>query len=301
MIARDAHPAIVSEELFAKANTTNRPRFAVGSAQIVKSEYLLSGLMKCSNCGFNFSGQRYIKERIHYFQDSGYINKGRSVCSSYLIRKEKIEEFVIRNIKENIFDAHCEPKLRQVIENKLQKKLADKEPAIERIETSISETEGQIRNLVDAIAKGINVDTVIPRMQQLEAERGRLRMRLQELGSFESKREAITQLARTILTELRNFEQVFDQGTTFEKKNWIRRFVRQITVDRNKNQVVCQIMKIPTVSHSVMTSLIPSESSIIGVAGTQTIFKSQRIESLSSLSSKAREILSKSFPSNQNH
>ncbi len=60
-------------------------------------------------------------------------------------------------------------------------------PATERIEKEIGETEDQIRNLVDAIAKGINVETVISRVQQLETEKARLWMRLQELGSFESK------------------------------------------------------------------------------------------------------------------
>ncbi len=275
VIADNAHPAIISEELFNKANSSNRRRFASGSAQIVKSEYLLSGLMKCSHCGFNFSGQRYLKERVHYYQDSGYINKGRSVCSSYLIRKEKIEDFVVRNIKENLFDARSENRLREIIEERLKRRLADQEPALTQLEKAIDDTECQIRNLVDAIAKGINADTVIPRLQQLEAQKAHLRTRRQELGSFESKRKGVKDLVSSMLAEIRGFKYLFDQATTFEKKNWIRRFVRQITVDRTKNQIICQIMKIPMVSHTIVTSLLPSESSIIGVAGTGTLLHLQ--------------------------
>lgn len=118
VIAPDAHPAIISEELFRKANLTNKRTFATGCAQVVKSEYLLSGLIKCNRCGFNFSGQRYFKDRIFYYQDSGYVNKGRSVCSSFLIRKEKIEDFVVRGIKENLLTAGLESKLRSVVERR---------------------------------------------------------------------------------------------------------------------------------------------------------------------------------------
>ncbi|HWP81081.1 MAG TPA: recombinase family protein, partial [Bacteroidota bacterium] len=72
IILENAHPAIVSKELFEKANSTNQGKFGKGNPQIVKSAYLLSGLMKCGKCGFNFAGQRYHKSGIHYYQDSGY-------------------------------------------------------------------------------------------------------------------------------------------------------------------------------------------------------------------------------------
>ena len=268
LIARDAHPAIIPEELFIKANTSNRRAFGTGSAQIVKSDYLLSGLMKCSHCGFNFSGQRYYKEGIFYYQDSGYINKGRSVCTSYLIRKEKIEDFVIKNIKQNILDSHCEKKLRQIIADKLQDRAAKKVPGLEKIEKVIGETDLQIGNLVDAIAKGVNVDTVLERIRELEAQKSRLQAQRQELRSFAPDGDGVKQLTESILSELRHFENVFDQASILEKKSWIRRFVPKITVDRSKNQVICQIMKIPMVSHSMMTTLLPSESSIKCVAGT---------------------------------
>ncbi|MBI5472616.1 MAG: recombinase zinc beta ribbon domain-containing protein [Ignavibacteriae bacterium] len=224
--------------------------------------------MKCSHCGFNFSGQRYYKDRLYYYQDSGYVNKGRSVCTSYLIRKEKIEEFIIRNIKENILDAHCETKLRKIIGSRLRERAVKKEPSLEKIEIAINDTDIQIRNLVDAIAKGVNVDTVLTRVQELEVQKSRLQAQRQGLRSLAPDGDGVTQLTDSILAELLHFEQVFDQANTFEKKSWIRRFVPRITVDRSKNQIVCQIMKIPMVSHSLMTTLLPSESSINVVAGT---------------------------------
>ena len=267
IVQENAHPPIISKELFEKANTMTRMKFGAGNKQIVKSEYLLSGLIKCGNCGFNFSGQRYYKAGIHYYQDSGYINKGKSVCSSYLIRREKIESFVVRNIKENLLATNLEIELQRIIEKQLAARHTGKDLSLDRIEKSLSNNKAQMDNIVDAISQGIKVDTVLERVQQLEAERDRL---LREKENFEKRlirKDDVKALAKSISKEVYNFEYAFDSASYLEKKNWIRQFVLGILIDRKKNCALCYTMKIPMVGHPMMTALLPSESSIKLVAG----------------------------------
>ena len=266
-VLEDAHPAIVSKELFQKANISSRGKFGMGYAQIVKSEYLLSGLIKCGSCGFNFSGQRYYKSGNYYYQDSGYINKGRSVCSSFLIQKEKIESFVIQNIKENILAADLETKLQHIVEKQIESRFTGKDLTLDRLEKALDSNKSQMSNIIDAIAQGIKVDTVLERVSQLEAERDRLLREREKQERVTIRKDDVTELVKTITREVHNFERAFESALPPEKKRWIRRFLLGIDVDRAKNRALCYIMKIPMVSHPVMTALLPSESSIIVVAG----------------------------------
>jgi len=267
VVKEDSHPAIISKELFDKVNTSKSTQFGRGNPQIIKSEYLLSGLMKCSHCGFNFSGHRYYKEKIWYYQDSGYINKGRSVCTSFLIRKEKIEDFIIKSIKENLLSLDIEHKLEEAVEAQIERKGTGKDATIEKLERALNSSQTQIDNLVDAIAQGVNVDTVLDKIRSLEKDRDNLIAEKKRMEDFLPKKDDIKDLSKKIVREIHNFEKVFDSASSFIKKQWIRQFVLGILIDREGNRAICDIMKIPMVNHPLMTTLVPSESSIVDVAG----------------------------------
>lgn len=266
ILKENSHPAIITKELFNLANHTNKRPMPSNRPQIIKSEYLLSGLIMCGKCGFNFSGQRYAKQRIAYYQDSGYINKGRSVCTSYLIRKEKIEEYVVRSIKENMLASNLESHLLRLIERRLEQHIHGS-PSLTLAEQALETVEKQIQHLVEAIAHGIQVDTVVEKVKGLEKERDRLKREIDKARSFVPTTGDIRDLARRALAEIHNFEKVFDSAPHFMKKHLIRQFVLQIVVDRERNRAVCHIMKIPMVNHPLMSALMPSELSKCVVAG----------------------------------
>ncbi|MBX2991498.1 MAG: recombinase zinc beta ribbon domain-containing protein [Bacteroidetes bacterium] len=268
MTVEQAHPAIISKDLFERANVTNRENFGKGNPHQVKSPYLLSGLIRCDHCGFNFSGHTYSARKRHYYQDSGFINKGRSVCTSFLIPKERIENFVISSIKENLLSSGVEAQLRTVIERQLQKRHSGEDFSLRRIEAAIVNNEVQTRNLVDAIAQGIRVDTVLSRVKELETERKRLLKEKTRLESVEVKSKDIRDLAQSIAEETKRFDEVLRTSPIHVQKQWIRRFVLGIVVERDKNRAVCHITRIPMTSHPIMKTLISPNLSIVSVPGT---------------------------------
>ena len=57
IVVPNAHPAIVSPELYKKANETNYRKPSVKPNQhYYRSSFLLTGLVKCSHCGYNYQG-----------------------------------------------------------------------------------------------------------------------------------------------------------------------------------------------------------------------------------------------------
>jgi len=189
------------------------------------------------------------------------------VCTSFLIRKEKIESFVVQNIKENLISSNIEKRLLEVVEKQVESKLTGKDLSLDRIKRALANNHLQMNNIVDAIAQGIKVATVLDRVKQLEEERERSLREKERLEKVVIRKDDVKDLAKNITREVYNFEHAFESAPPFEKKRWIRQFVLGIHVDRDKNRALCYIMKIPMVSHPAMTALLPSESSMNAVAG----------------------------------
>ena len=183
------------------------------------------------------------------------------------IKKNKIESFVINSIKENILTSNLESKLRHIVEKQLEARHTGKSLSLDRIEKALATNKIQMDNIIDAISQGVKVDTVLERVKQLEAEHDRLVQEKKKIENASVSKDDVKDLARNITREVGNFEQAFDTASFLEKKNWIRQFVLGIQVEREKNRALCYIMKIPKVNHPVMNSFLPSESSMMVVAG----------------------------------
>ncbi|MBI5021794.1 MAG: recombinase zinc beta ribbon domain-containing protein [Ignavibacteriales bacterium] len=271
VIKENAHPAIISKEIFEKANLIGVGKWAKGAKNIVKSEYLLSGLIKCGKCGFNFQGWTHSshagKTRIGYYVDGGYANKGKSVCSQFLIRRDKLESFVINHIKKYFLTPNIFDRLHQVIERKIARLGLNKQSRLEQLKTQRIDLDGRIDNLVRVIETGVDIENLVKRIKVLEEERKCIDEEITKCSEANINRGDIQDLASQIAEGLKDLEIDLESDNIFEKKQLIRRFVRQIIVDRVNMKAVCYIKKIPTVTHKLADLFAPSESSVIIVAG----------------------------------
>jgi site-specific DNA recombinase len=100
VVKEEAHPGIVAKDLFDQANSVRTWKFAVGSRRAVQSTSILSGFIRCSRCGFSDNGYSRRGKQLRYYADSGFLAKGRSVCSWHVIPREPLERFVIDAIRE---------------------------------------------------------------------------------------------------------------------------------------------------------------------------------------------------------
>jgi site-specific DNA recombinase len=68
----------------------------------LNSEYLLSGLLYCGKCGAGMLGCAAKSSRFFYYACHNYCKRGKDVCNAELIKKERIEGFVIHRIKAHL-------------------------------------------------------------------------------------------------------------------------------------------------------------------------------------------------------
>jgi site-specific DNA recombinase len=97
------HLAVMSHEMFEKVRALLRERSPeITHPRTINSDYLLSGLFCCGKCGSGMVGCAAKSSRFFYYACHNYCKRGKDVCNSSLINKERIEGFVIDRIKANL-------------------------------------------------------------------------------------------------------------------------------------------------------------------------------------------------------
>jgi hypothetical protein len=94
----NAHPAIISKETWEQAN--RRSQATILSKPKHDVPYLLTGLIRCGNCGSPFQGHSTKKkDRYYYRYICGGFNAKR-ICTYCSIKRELLEDFVLNSIRE---------------------------------------------------------------------------------------------------------------------------------------------------------------------------------------------------------
>lgn len=256
-VRKDAHPPIVSRELFVEANHTQQKVGRVNQHHY-ESPYLLSGLVKCDHCGFNYQGQSYTRQNKFYYVDGGNMNKGKSVCDRLSIRKEKLEGFVLDLMKESLPFSKATKRFEEMISEYLKKRTG-KNGELEAIIKSLKNNEQKMQNLLSLVEKGIGLETVLERIKTLERERIKIDNEKLKAEQLSLKHIDVKNVSRLAAKFLLDFEKRFDKVPIQEKKEMIRQVVLGVRVNPETRVVTCAITKIPMVNRDLTSLIKPSE------------------------------------------
>jgi DNA invertase Pin-like site-specific DNA recombinase/5-bromo-4-chloroindolyl phosphate hydrolysis protein len=256
ILKENAHPAIISKETFDIINK-RRKAYTRTNRFFYESPYLLSGLIKCSNCNFNFQGQtKTVKPKTEngqpykagYYIDGGYANKGNSVCVPFLIRQDEIENFLINNIGRLIEKSTYLDDVKKAIKEKLQSD-SNTGVQIDELNSKKLENHRQIQNLVTLVKKGINIDEVEIEIQKLNRERKFIEDSISEAKSKSTNEDGIEIMVEQVHKLINNFIHTFKKSPLYLQKSFIRRFINKIIVDPHSKSITCYVRKVPTVQN----------------------------------------------------
>lgn len=255
VIVDDAHEPIIAKELWEKANSFHRNQDRHKNGYSYHSEFLLTGLLRCSYCGFGFQGWSGTARGIRYrkYIDSGWQNK--RVCGFLGISKDRLETFAIEAIKNTLSD----PKLITEIEQRVSV-LLNAHPhsisnEIETLNMALTKNEVAMRNLTQAIERGAQIDLLLVRLEELEAEKKGIESRLNALKVETRGIFNVSDVSSQVADFIANFEKVFQMAPIEERKILVKKCISQIIVDRDKKVVRFFIHRIPSVIPQMDTLL----------------------------------------------
>ncbi len=136
----NTHEAIISPEIFDQAqNLLSRDRRASPASQ---QEYLLSGLLRCADCGRAMNRKKITQPYgdYHYYYCSTYKKQG--ACTKHTIRSDKLEQAVLEALQQQISLA---VEMDEVIHSINQNGLRNSQS--QRIAQSVTQAQKKVENL----------------------------------------------------------------------------------------------------------------------------------------------------------
>lgn len=156
----------------------------------IESPYLLSGMARCKHCGgpIEALGRDYSRRKGRYYGCAYHRKRGTAICQNALrVEQDLLDQVVLKTLS----DLLDEKLLEEAVERALEKLRSGHDQRLNRqraIERELSLIEACEKHLVDAIARGENMDPLLTRLRSEECRKKEL---LAELDSLTKPAQVI--------------------------------------------------------------------------------------------------------------
>jgi site-specific DNA recombinase len=236
-------PAIISEELFQQVHARLEENKRFSPRNNKKYEYLLSGLLRCKECGYALYGKpasnsKY--KRLYYRcagQDGYRWTKGR-VCSAHPIRVEALDDLVWEQTRRLVeqpelvlreYSARLQKKRRQQTEFKAllaKKKRESKQLELEK------------ERLLDLYQSGrIALAEIEPRLKSLRSKSKRVQDECVLLEKEEKEESRRLQLIEQFTEFTQRMKANLTTLSFADRKQIIRLLVEEVTVNTQNEEI----------------------------------------------------------------
>lgn len=232
-------PAIIEEDTFklAKLKLENSRRRWAGTS---KQTYMLSGLLRCADCGNTMTGRRaknwgtYVLQYTDIKNTAGAKNKG---CS-HTIKCNELDGIVWGDFKVTLLQRKEYLLNASQDEKQVEKSLEQLE--LKRIETELQRIEKGKKNLLKLIMAMDDVDgDVQEQLKELKNNEKQLEAKKTELlEKINVQEESVNESVNEILDKVTEMIEEKEDFTTEEKREILRRCVREIHVHKDEKQPI---------------------------------------------------------------
>jgi DNA invertase Pin-like site-specific DNA recombinase len=270
IVVRDAHPPLISRRLFeqARQRLESHPKSIEQRQRISKlnthgktwngqrSRFILSGLMKCSLCGYRYQGVTRVKGKkrldgtqvkTRYYGCGGYITKGKKVCQMNSIPQKILEDRVIDAVLDfykPYLDKGGRKKLAEAVKKQIGSEGKELVTARQRAQAEQKKIGKIINNLLDNITP-TNREYVDRRLNELKKQRQQLEARLEELDQLSLSQAEIDNIVTDSMQLLSGLEFTLRQGLPQEKLVALRQCIERIWIDKPAGTIKLAIRLVP--------------------------------------------------------
>ncbi len=198
---------------------------------------MLSGLLKCEECGGNFTITGAKKRGgARYYRCGRHANRGKTVCTNNrLIRKDRIEATAIKAVSEELLTV-------EVIESIVEEyRLAASESRssidTQDLDRAIQQVGREIANLTASLKAVGPAQELVVEMKACQKRKAALRAERREKEATASAELADIDLEGA-KAAIENLTEVLEEATPEEKKALMRENVTEIRIPKNKEPLL---------------------------------------------------------------
>ncbi len=235
------HEPIVSQELWDKVQMLFGQK-SKENPRIHDSENLLTGLIKCPECGTSMviSRSQYrltdgTKVSQRYYACGTFKSKGSSVCHANSVRADYAEEYILHRIKKVLRYPKLLSDIVAVINKRHVSSIGDLTQELQAIDTNLEQLANKRRRILDVYElEGMDRETLSKRLEELAEEASRLHARKSEIEykvGDDVYQEVSLELVRELLEKL---DGVIEKSPPEQKKTLLYLAVSEITLTKGK-------------------------------------------------------------------
>ena len=276
---------LVSMELFRQVQGLLHSRSPkVIAPRRVTSQYLLSGILKCGQCGASMFGVGAKSGQFHYYVCSTAYRQGSKVCGERPVRRERMDDFAIAKIVPAVLR---DENITRIVDILNEEKAQESATATDRVNTFEHELNGvaqRLERLYEALETGlVKLADLAPRIQELRIRQNALTTAKTEAAGQAVAGPKASLDRQRVIAYARDLKRLLSIGTVAERRTVMQWFVEEI---RKQEPQVTVRYRVPVPEHEtgeVLPGVLESVR-VGGAEGTRTPYLFNAIEALSQLS-----------------
>ena len=226
----NAFPAIITEADFKKAQLAISARGPkVIQPRAITSNHLLSGLLKCSHCGLSFKACSAKSGKYFYFKCNG---SDKGDCKQKALPISQFEQFIVKVLQSRVLTPENLKELVLLVNQELEGFKRSGTDKLAHFDAIIEERTRRRDRLYEALeSEKLNMSDLAPRLKKLNDEIGDAKREKEYLELKLEQREYPQADEKTLKPYVKDLHKTLKKGRLFERKAFIRSFVKQITID----------------------------------------------------------------------
>jgi site-specific DNA recombinase len=273
-----AWTAIIDRETFEKVQARLGARAPkITHPRVVHSEYILSGLIRCKTCSAAMIGHAVKSGKFFYYMCGNSRKRGRGLCTTPLLPKDRIERFVVDRLKRFILTEENLEDLVKMINADLARKCEGENERLEIINTQLVETESRLSKLYDALETGeFKGGELAPRIKALFEKKEELQQAKNEAEQA-LKYHTVELANKAVVNEyVKDLRSLLEGSSIMSQKAFLRSFVERIEVDDANAKVIYTLPMPPdnTPTDTVgVLPIVPDGPPRLSIGRTATSFQ----------------------------
>lgn len=211
-----------------------------------KDVYLLSGRILCGECSINgkyyaMSGNPHVggRNKTRYVSyRCGNRDRTHTSCKNTELRRELVEDFVIRELELRIFNERNVPMLVKKLNEHLRKSEVGDQQELKKAQTELAKLNKQLGNIVTAVSNGNAFQSLLDQMGELEERKVLLETRIQEL---ETKTNEIVVTEEAMRNLFKMFREAVQNHNVPEIRRFVDIYVQKVVVYRERVEVTFRV------------------------------------------------------------
>ena len=243
-------PAIISEEIFQRAQEKLKERQHKSARFSAKQEYLLSGKIICGDCLSPFAGNSRRPRPDHPLYVSYKCtrrNQREKTCTNPEINRDKLERLVLEKLTTVLFNPDVIPDLVREYNDHIASKSGSARERLNALKSQIKDVERKINNAVNLM-----IETGSPalknKLSELEETKEKLLFELNDVESSLKHDEFSEEKIRKLFSKAK---QQLKNGTLANRRMIIDQHIDKVVIYKDRIEVYMNLVSDYTVKEVI--------------------------------------------------